>query len=231
MNDPNDKKISEERWQTSFLSGIEKKALLFIAPKLPRRITPDMLTYLGLLGLGLTGIAYYLASRRWYFLLIASAGLVINWFGDSLDGTLARVRNRQRPKYGYYLDHLVDAFGVACMVFGLAYSGMVSQPFVWLVLILFFIACINTYLATNTVNIFKISYQRISTTEARVLLIIMNTILIFVKTVTISGLTFYWLDFAAVLGALFLFVVTLRSAFLNLRKLDREERAQWETTQ
>lgn len=231
MNDPNDKKMSEERWQTSILAGVEKKALLFMAPRLPRWTTPDMLTYLGLLGLGITGIAYYLTPRRWWFLLIASAGLIINWFGDSLDGTLARVRNQQRPKYGYYLDHLVDAFGFACMIFGLAYSGMVSQPFIWLVLSLFFIASINTYLATNTVNIFKISYQRISTTEARVLLIITNTILIFFKTVTISGLTLYWLDFVAVLGALFLFVVTLRSAFLNLRKLDREERAQWETTQ
>ena len=201
-----------------------------MAPRIPRWIGPDLLTFLGLLGLMITGLAYYFTPYRGWLLLVASAGLVINWLGDSLDGTLVLVRNQQRPKYGYYLDHLIDAFGVTCMIFGLAYSGMVSQPFVWLVLALFFIASVNTYLATNTVNIFKISYQRISTTEARVLLIIVNTILIFVKRMTLFGFRFFWMDVILGLGALFLFVVTIRSAFLNLRKLDAEERAVWDTS-
>jgi len=230
MNEQEEKNLSEERWQTSLLAIPEKKALLWMAPRLPGWITPDMLTFLGLVGLMICGLAYYFTYHRWWFLLIASAGLIINWLGDSLDGTLARVRNRQRPKYGYYIDHLVDAFGITCLIFGLAYSGMVSQPFIWLVLALFLIASINTYLATNTVNIFKISYQRLSTTEARVLLIIINTILIFVKTVRIFGFVFYWLDFVSGLVAIFLFIVILRSAFLNLRNLDREERAEWDKT-
>jgi len=165
--------------------------------------------------------------KHWLFLALASIGLVINWFGDSLDGTLARVRNQQRPRYGYYLDHLVDAFGVAMMIFGIAYSGLISHPFVWLVLTLFFIASINTYLATNSVEIFKISYLRISTTEARVLLIIMNTILIWVKKVTIFGITGHLLDFIAGAISIFLLIAILRSAIRNLRKLDREERAKW----
>ncbi len=228
MNHPDDKKLSDNRIQTSLLASVERKVLLWMAPKLPRWISPDFLTFLGLLGLIVCGLSYYLVFYRWWFLIIASAGLVVNWLGDSLDGTLARVRNRQRPKYGYYLDHLVDAFGVSCLIFGLAYSGMVSQPFVWLVLALFLITSINTYLATNSVEVFKISYLRVSTTEARVLLIIMNTILIFVKTVKILGFLFYWLDFVAGLSALFLFVAILRSAFKNLRKLNRTERALWE---
>ena len=227
MANSNEKTMSEDRWQTSLLAGVEKKALMWMAAKVPGWVGPDALTIIGLFGLMVTGTAYYFTPIRWWFLLIASVGLVINWVGDSLDGTLARVRNQQRPKYGYYLDHLVDAFGFACMVFGLAYSRMVSQPFVWLVMTLFFIASINTNLATNTVNIFKISYQRISTTEARVLLIIMNTILIFVKKVTVMGFRFYWLDAILGLIALFLFIVTIRSAYLNLRKLDKEERAKW----
>jgi len=230
MQNSEEKAKSEDRWQTSILAGVEKKALLWIAPLIPRWIGPDLLTFLGLLGLVITGLAYYFTPYRDWLLGIASAGLVINWLGDSLDGTLARVRNQQRPKYGYYLDHLIDAFGVSCLIFGLAYSGVVSQPFVWLVMALFFIASINTYLATNTVNIFKISYQRISTTEARVLLIIVNTILIFVKRITFFGFRFFWLDVMLGLGALFLLIVTIRSAFLNLRKLDAEERAVWDTS-
>ena len=230
MQNSEEKAKSEDRWQTSILAGIEKKALLWMAPRIPRWIGPDLLTFLGLLGLVITGLAYYFTPYRGWLLGVASAGLVINWLGDSLDGTLARVRNQQRPKYGYYLDHLIDAFGVTCMIFGLAYSGVVSQPFVWLVMALFFIASINTYLATNTVNIFKISYQRISTTEARVLLIIVNTILIFVKRITLFGFRFFWLDVMLGLGALFLLIVTIRSAFLNLRKLDAEERAEWDTS-
>jgi phosphatidylglycerophosphate synthase len=227
MSNSEDKKYNEQRVQTSLLAGVEKKALLWIAPRLPRWVTPDMLTFLGLLAMVGVGLSYYFAMSHWLFLVVASVGFVINWFGDSLDGTLARVRNQQRPKYGYYLDHLVDAFGVSFMIFGLAYSGLVSQPFVWLVLALFFITSINTYLATSSVEVFKISYLRISTTEARVLLIIMNTVLIFVKKVTVFGFTFYLLDFIAGLISIFLLIAISRSAVRNLRKLDKEERAKW----
>lgn len=228
MNDSGADVINDDRWQTSILAGVEKKALLWMGSHTPRWIGPDALTFFGLFGLMLSGFAYYFSQKYGWLLHVASVGLVINWVGDSLDGTLARVRRRERPMYGYYLDHLVDAFGIACMIFGLAYSGMVTPPLAWLFLVLFFIASINTYLATYTVNIFKISYQRISTTEARVIVIIMNTVLYFVTTVTIFGRTFYWLDFVAYLGSLFLFIIIIRSAFLNLRQLDREERAKWQ---
>jgi phosphatidylglycerophosphate synthase len=221
--------LSDKRVQTSLLAGPEKKALLWIAPRLPGWVSPDLLTYIGLGAMIFVGLCYYLTPHSNIFLILASLGYVINWLGDSLDGTLARVRNQQRPRYGYYLDHLVDAFGVAAMIFGLAYSKLISHPFVWMVLTLFFIASINTYLATNSVKIFKISYLRVSTTEARVLLIIMNTVLIWVKQVIVLGFTFYLLDFIAVLISLFLLFVILRSAFKNLRKLDKEERAAWQT--
>ncbi|MCP4583486.1 MAG: CDP-alcohol phosphatidyltransferase family protein [candidate division Zixibacteria bacterium] len=229
MTNSQDEKLSGQRVQASLLAGIEKKALLWFCPRLPAWVTPDQLTYLGLAAMALLGLSYYLASFSDFFLVVASIGHIINWFGDSMDGTLARYRNQQRPRYGYYLDHLVDAFGVAFMIFGLAYSGLVSQPFVWLVLSLFFIASINTYLATNSVQIFKISYMRVSTTEARVLLIIMNTILIWVKKITIFGFTGYLLDFVAGAIALFLLIAIIRSAYQNLSKLDKEERAKWAT--
>jgi len=230
MVDSQDEKYSEKRVQTSLLATVEKKALLWIAPRLPGWVTPDQLTFLGLFAMALIGLAYYLSQYSNIFLVIASLGLVINWFGDSLDGTLARVRGQQRPRYGYYLDHLVDAIGVSFMIFGLAYSGLVSQPFIWLVFTLFLIASINTYLATNSVMIFKISYLRVSTTEARVLIIIINIILIFVKKITILSFTGYLLDFIAALISIFLLIAVLRSAIKNLRKLNKEERALWRDT-
>jgi phosphatidylglycerophosphate synthase len=220
--------LSDQRVQTSFLAKPERKVLLWIAPRRPRWVSPDMLTFLGLLGLGLCGLTYYFATKHWIYLVISSLGQVINWVGDSLDGTLARVRNKQRPKYGFYIDHLIDAFGISLMMFGLAYSGLVTGIFVWAVLALFFIASINTYLATTTVGVFKISYLRISTTEARVGVIIMNTVLIFVKRITLFGFTFLWLDVLGILIIFFLLVAIIRSAIKNLRQLDKIERAKWE---
>jgi len=230
MPEKKETNLSDHRIQTSFLAGPEKKALLWLAPRMPEWVTPDILTFFGLFGMGVCGISYYLATKHWIFLVLASIGHVINWFGDSLDGTLARYRNQQRPKYGYYLDHLVDAFGIALMIFGLAYSGLVRQPFIWLVLSLFFIASINTYLVTNSTNVFKISYLRFSTTEARVALIIMNTVLIFVQNITIFGFTFRWLNMLSILVSAFLLIAIIRSAYKNLKKLNIEERALWGKT-
>jgi len=228
MNQSHKSELSEERIQTSFLAKPEKKALLWMAPRIPSWISPDMLTYFGLLGLMISGISYYLAYQHWGFLILASIGMIINWLGDSLDGTLARVRNKQRPKYGYYLDHLIDAFGISFFMIGISYSNIITQPLAWIVLILFFITCINTYLATNTLKVFKISHLKISTTEARVLLIIMNIILIFCKKITLFGFTAFCLDYLAVLIILYMLIATIRSAYKNLTKLGQEERALWD---
>jgi len=225
--DQSNQELSEERIQTSFLAEPERKALIWMAPRLPNWVTPDMLTFFGLFGLIITGVSYYFAQKHWIFLILASIGFVINWLGDSLDGTLARVRNKQRPKFGYYLDHLIDSLGVSAVIFGLSYSNLITRPLSWIILILFFIACINTYLATSTVNEFKISYLKVSTTEFRVLMIIVNTILIFFNKITIFGFTTFWADYIAVLVSLFLFIAIIRSAYKNLSKLDRQERALW----
>ncbi len=227
MDQSNEPKLSDGRIQTSILAGPERKALLWMAPRLPKWITPDILTFFGLFGLIISGISYYFAQEHWVFFILASIGFVINWLGDSLDGTLARVRKKQRPKFGYYLDHLIDSFGISIVIFGLAYSNLITRPLAWIILTLFFIACINTYLATSTVNQFKISYLKVSTTEFRVLMIIVNTVLIFFKRITFFGFTTYWTDYIAVLVCLFLFIAIFRSAYKNLTKLNREERALW----
>ena len=111
------------RIQESFLAGVEKKALIWLAERTPRFINSDHLTALGFAGQLAAGLFYALSRYNRYYLLAVIACLAVNWFGDSLDGTLARVRQQQRPRYGFYLDHMVDTFGAVAMMGGLALSG------------------------------------------------------------------------------------------------------------
>ena len=231
MDEKNNSRPGDEHIQTSFLAKIEKKSLIWLANRMPGWVTPDMLTFLGLLAMAWIGLCYYLAKRHWAFLIMASVGFAVNWFGDSLDGTLARVRNKERPFYGYYLDHLVDAFGIALVILGISYSRLVHQPFPLIVLALFLIASINTYLATHAMNICKISYLKLSTTEARIVLSIFNIILIFYKEINLFGLRIFLFDIVAIIMSLFLLTAILQSAIKNLTKLDRKERAKWEEQQ
>jgi len=223
--------VSDQRVQSSLLSAPERAALNWIARRLPGWVGPDLLTVAGLAGLVLVGAAYLLAgrdpARRGAYLVLASVGLVVNWFGDSLDGTLARLRRRQRPMYGYYLDHLVDAFGVSFVLGGLTYSGLICPPVGTALLALYLIASINAYLATHTVGEFKISFARLSPTEGRVLLILLNTTLIFWTRFRVAGREVLLLDVLGVLGGAALLVLVLRSAVGHLVRLDREERARW----
>jgi phosphatidylglycerophosphate synthase len=228
MNEKNNSRPGDEHVQTSVLARIEKKSLIWLANRMPGWVTPDMLTYLGLLAMAWIGLCYYLAKRHWIFLILASVGFAVNWFGDSLDGTLARVRKKERPFYGFYLDHLVDAFGITLVILGISYSRLVHHPFPLLVLAFFLIASINTYLATHAMNIFKISYLSLSTTEARIVLSIFNIILIFYQEINLFGVRIFLFDIIAVIMSLFLLIAILRSAIKNLTFLNRKERAKWE---
>ena len=222
-----EEKLSSERVQASFVATVEKRVLVWIAERLPRWMSPDVLTFIGLAAMAGIGVCYCLSRRHFVFLIAASVGLVVNWFGDSLDGTVARVRNMQRPKYGYYLDHLVDAFGTALMLGGLAYSGLVTPILGIAVLVLFLIMSINVYLATQTVGVFKISHLGVSPTEGRIALIVLNTVLIFVKQVPIGSWRVNILDIVAAVVAVGILVIIVRSAVRNLLSLDRTERAAW----
>ncbi len=221
-------KPGSTRVQTSILSGLEKPALIWMASRLPRWIGPDLLTGIGVFAMAFVGLCYYLASFNALWLLGASAGLIVNWFGDSLDGTVARVRNRQRPRYGYYLDHLVDAFGTSFVMFGLAFSGLINPMLAAVVLAVYLILSINAYLAAHTVGVFRISFGRVSPTEGRVVLILLNTLLIFRQEFSLFSRTLRIMDVLAILVALGLFALILLAAVPNLRKLNREETAQLE---
>src|SRR6202035_3121759 len=138
----------------------ERKALLWLAERLPPFIKPDHLTVLGFVAMFLAGCSY--AFGRWtpWGLLLATFCLALNWFGDSLDGTLARVRNRQRPRYGFYVDHMIDSFGALFLMGGLAVSGYIDWRIAMGLLVAFLLLSIESYLASYTLGIFRLSFAK-----------------------------------------------------------------------
>ena len=165
-----EKFLGGSRVQESFLAGIEKRTLLALAERAPAWVNSDHLTTLGLLAQVMAGVSYALAAvdRRWLLAVIACLGL--NWFGDSLDGTLARVRNRQRPRYGFYVDHMVDSSGAVALMGGLALSGYMHPYIAMGLLVAFLVLSIQSYLATYTLGEFQLSFWKFGPTELRILL-------------------------------------------------------------
>ena len=134
-----------ERIQTSILNAAEKKALIWLAHRQPRWMTSDILTYIGVLGAAICALGYYLSNFNVYWLWLSSFGLLVNWYGDSLDGTLARVRQLQRPKYGFFIDHSLDAITVCFMFLGGGLSSIFKMEVAMLMLIGYLVLSIYTY--------------------------------------------------------------------------------------
>jgi phosphatidylglycerophosphate synthase len=166
------------RIQASFLANLEKKTLLWLAERTAAAINSDHLTLLGFAGQLLAGGFYALSRWNKYYLLAAIVCLAVNWLGDSLDGTLARVRQQQRPRYGFYVDHMVDTFGAIAMMTGLAFSGYM-HPWIAVGLLIAFLALsIQSYLATYTIGEFQLSFWSFGPTELRLLLAVGNLALL-----------------------------------------------------
>jgi archaetidylinositol phosphate synthase len=155
----------------------EARVLEWIARRLPRWIKPDHLTALGVVAALAIAAAYVLSNGDELWLWAASGLLVIHWLGDSLDGTLARVRESERPRYGYYLDHLVDAFATAAIGIGLGLSPYMLLAVGLAIVVVYLILSINTYLETHAFGVFTLGYGRFGPTEARLMLIAVNTLL------------------------------------------------------
>ena len=155
----------------------EARVLAWVAERLPRWIKPDHLTALGVLASVGIAAAYVLSNGDNTWLWAASALLVVHWLGDSLDGTLARVRKAERPRYGYYLDHLVDAFATAAIGIGLGLSPYMLLAVGLAIVVAYLILSINTYLETHAFGTFTLGYGLLGPTEARLILIAMNTLL------------------------------------------------------
>ena len=219
--------MTAAREKTFLLAGPEARALEWIARRVPRSVMPDHLTLLGVLAAIGIAAAYALSNRDPVWLWAASGLLVVHWLGDSLDGTLARVRRSERPRYGYYLDHLVDAIATALIGLGLGLSPYMLLATGLVIVIAYLVLSINTYLEANVLGVFSLGYGRLGPTEARLGLVVLNTLLALglAPAVSVLGLGVTVLDVAGLgVAALMLGGLGVRAA-RNLRELGRREPA------
>jgi phosphatidylglycerophosphate synthase len=191
---------------------------------MPARVNSDHLTALGLLAMLGAGVSYALAGREPWLLLAVNALLVVNWFGDSLDGTLARYRDRCRPRYGFYVDHVVDMFGALFLLAGLGRSGYMSPWVAAAVLLAYFMLAIHVYLATYALGVFKIAFGGLGGTELRLLLAAVNVLIFFLPAVSVAGRTVLVLDVVGVLiagGLAVTLAIAVARATRTLYELER----------
>jgi len=222
-----------QREMTFLLAGIEQRVLQRIATHVPRSLRSNHLTVLGTLGAVGAGTAYALTRYHPAWLWVASLMLGVNWLGDSLDGTLARVRGTQRPKYGYYLDHVVDAFSTAVIGLGIGLSPYVNLGLALGLVVVYLALSINVYLESSVFGVFKISYGRIGPTEVRLVLVMLNTMLAVAALLQIKGpvairVVANWTLAILLTGMVVLFVGRFARNLYRLAKLEPQRFRWWE---
>lgn len=190
------------RIQTSILNGVEKKALIFLADRQPRWMTSNILTGIGTFGAIVISLGYILSQININYLWLSSLGFVINWYGDSLDGTLARVRNKQRPIFGYYIDHTVDIINELLIFLGLSLSGLICFDLSLFILIVYMMLTLNVSINAHLKKEFKLTYAKLGPTEFRVLAIIFNTVCIYCPAISDSVMEISMFGKDIVLGSL-----------------------------
>ncbi len=207
------------RAQLSFLAPLEKRCLVALARRMPAWINSDHLTLLGSFGMLMAGVSYWLARWNRFSLLLVGFWLAVNWFGDSLDGTLARVRNKLRPRYGFYVDHVVDSFGALFLMGGLALSGYMSVMVAAGLLITFLMLSIESYLAAYTTSTFRLSHWKFSPTELRILLAAGNVVLLFRPMTKILGESYRLYDVGGVIAIAGMGTMLVAAVLKNSRAL------------
>jgi phosphatidylglycerophosphate synthase len=203
---------------TFVLATFERRLLERLARRVPRRIRPNHFTALGMVGAAGAGVAYALARYNPAWLWVASLMLGIHWLGDSLDGTLARVRGAERPKYGFYLDHVMGALSVVLVGVGIGLSGYVN-PLLALGLVVVYLAmAVNVYLESSVFGVARVEYGRIGPTEARLVLVVVNTVLALGVRPTIRVAN--WTLVIVLAGMALVFVWRLARNLSRLNKLE-----------
>ena len=211
------------RLQASLTATVERRALNYLAARLPQWVNSDHLTLLGLAAMLAAGACY--AAARWWppAMLLVNLLLVVNWFGDSLDGTLARLRNRQRPRYGFYVDHIVDALGILAIICGLGLSGYMSWLVALTFLVAYFLLAIDVYLATYTIGAFRMAYCKLGPTELRILLAVGNVAVFQHPRTRLFG-DHLLFDVSTLIATAVLAAITITSIVRNTATLYRAER-------
>jgi len=207
------------REHRSLLAAGEKRLLIAIAHRLPGWVRSDHLSALGLLAMPLAGAGFAVMGSAWSAPSLVALALLLNWFGDSLDGTLARVRHRQRPRYGYYVDHVIDLAGTAALLSGMAASTLMTPSIALAVLAAYLLVSAETYLATHTVGIFRMSFGGIGPTELRILIAAGAFYVASHPWVHVGGVLVRLLDVSGIVAGAGLLLAFAASAIRNTRAL------------
>lgn len=216
---------ADARIQQSWVAGPEKRALLWLAAHTPERVNPDHLTTLGFAAQLAAGGLYALARFDRLALIGVILCLVLNWLGDSLDGTLARAREQQRPRYGFYVDHMVDTLGALALLSGLGISGYMHPRIATALLVGFLVLSIQSYLATHTLGEFRLSFWRFGPTELRLLLAVGNVALFWKPTAHVLGRAYRLFDVGGVIGIVGMAAMVVAFTAENTVRLYREEQS------
>jgi len=212
------------RENQGLLSATEKRTLLWIAHRLPAWVNSDHLTAVGLFGMAGVGAAFAAGGTYKWALPLVVVALAVNWFGDSLDGTVARVRNRQRPRYGYYVDHALDILGTTFMFGGMAVGGLMTPAVAMALLALCVAVMAEGFLATTVRGVFRMSFMGFGPTELRVVLSVGALALMRDPQVVVGGLGPYQLfDVGGVIAIGGLAIAFIASVVNNGRALYAEE--------
>jgi len=211
------------RVHTALTAAAEKRLLVWLARRTPASIGPDHLTALGFLAQIFAGAGYALAAHDPRVLLLVNLCLFLNWLGDSLDGTLARVRNQQRPRYGFYVDHMADTFGALALIAGLAASGYLHWPIAAGMLAGYYILAIESYLTTYTIGSFHLSHGLFGPTEIRILLVAGNFVLLARPHAHLAGQTYLLFDVGGVVAIAAMALMAVVTAARHTALLYRQE--------
>ena len=221
-----EKKKQASRIQTSILNPLEKKILVWLAQRMPSWVTSDLLTFVGFLGAVIMAVGYALSNLNLQWLWLSCFGLLVNWFGDSMDGSLARVRGTQRKTYGFFIDHNVDVINETIMFIGVGCSPLVNMSFAMMALVGYFMLSIYVYIDCHLKGEMRLTYGGLGPTEFRLLLILVNIAFMFIpwlstwkKDVILFHNQFSvgLFDYIAVAAALLLFIFYLTGFFKDIK--------------
>jgi len=216
--------VPATRIQQSLVATLEKNTLTYLAARTPSSINSDHLTILGFVSQCSAGICYGLARSNPYTLLLGILCLALNWLGDSLDGTLARARNQERPRYGFYVDHISDTIAALFLMGGMALSGYVHPGIALGMLVAFLTLSIEAYLATYTLGSFRLSYWKFGPTEIRILLAIGNLALFYHPRIELMNRQFLLFDVGGTVAIVGMAGMLLASTIKHTARLYRQEK-------
>lgn len=223
---PTEEKKQAKRLQTSLLNASEKKVLVWLAERMPSWVTSDMLTFVGFIGALIIATGYALSNLNLQWMWLASFGLLVNWFGDSLDGSLARVRGIQRKTYGFYIDHNVDIINETIMFIGAGMSPLVNLTFTMAILVNYLLLSVYVYINCHLKGEMQLTFAGLGPTEFRIIAFVINTCFIYIPwlsewkrpmTIFHNDFMIGIFDYIAVAIAVLIFILFIVSFFRDLR--------------